>query len=77
MAQLFNATAKLQKEWCTTSTAAKESSWVKKEWKYGIAKKGKGFLLPIVIEGPPIPPPPEELSDIHFGDSVIHFIDPA
>jgi hypothetical protein len=56
------------------STAAKESTEVEKEWRYGLERKGVGYIRPICIEGPPIPSPPQELADIHFGDSVYYLI---
>ena len=48
------------------SSAAKESDWVQKEWKYGLEKFGDDFVLPVIIEGPPVPEPPEQLKHLHF-----------
>ncbi len=56
------------------STAAKQSEWVEKEWKFGLEWRGDQFIRPIVIEGPPIPSPPPELAHLHFGDPVLYFL---
>lgn len=56
------------------STAARDSEWVRREWQYGLEKKGKDFIHPIIIEGPPPPAPPPELADLHFADPMIYFI---
>jgi hypothetical protein len=56
------------------SSAARESEWVTKEWKYGLSQKGDEFIRPVVIEGPPCPLPPPELAHIHFSDRVLYFI---
>lgn len=56
------------------STAARDSEWVRKEWKYGLKKKGDDFIRPVIIEGPPFPEPPSELAHLHFGDKVLYFL---
>jgi hypothetical protein len=56
------------------STAAKESEWVAKEWRYALENKGDDFIHPVGLEGPPIPEPPDELKHIHFGDPLLYFI---
>lgn len=56
------------------STAAKESEWVKREWQYGLERKGADFIHPVIIEGPPAPEPPPELADLHFADKLLYFI---
>jgi hypothetical protein len=56
------------------STAAKNSEWVQREWRYGLERRGVGFIKPVILEGPPIPPPPQDLSEIHFNDKVLYFI---
>jgi tetratricopeptide (TPR) repeat protein len=53
---------------------AKESKWVEKEWRYGLEKKGNDFIRPVIIEGPPIVPPPKELAHLHFNDKVLYFM---
>jgi molecular chaperone DnaK (HSP70) len=62
------------------SQAASRSEWVLKEIQYALLRKaGKDHLppeiIPIIIEKPPIPKPPNELKDIHFNDKIIYFID--
>jgi hypothetical protein len=61
------------------SSAAKASEWVKREVEYAVARKGDDDLAPpeirpIVIEGPPIIPPWEDLSHLHFNDLLIYLI---
>jgi hypothetical protein len=65
------------------STSARLSNWVLEEIRYALKRKGGDHhappqIRPVIIEGPPVPEPPEELSDLHFNDSLIYFmIDPA
>jgi hypothetical protein len=61
------------------STAASKSHWVKKEIDYARSRQaGKDEappeIVPILIEGPPPPKPPEELSFLHFNDKFLYFI---
>lgn len=56
------------------STAARESEWVAREWRYGLEKKGEDFIHPVIIEGPPIIPPPPELAHLHFDDRVLYVL---
>lgn len=56
------------------SSAARRSDWVEREWRYGLGKKGESFIRPVIIEGPPIPPPPAELAGLHFNDKVLYFL---
>lgn len=62
------------------SSAAKASEWVKREVLYALERK-RGIeekppdILPVILEGPPVPEPPPELSDIHFNDRLIYFIE--
>ncbi len=56
------------------SSAAKASEWVQKEWEYGLKNHGDDFVLPVIIEGPPIPEPPERLKHLYFSDKVLYFI---
>jgi hypothetical protein len=56
------------------SSAARESEWVEKEWRYGLERKGEEFIHPIIIEGPPVPDPPPELAHLHFGDRIVYFM---
>jgi cell division protein FtsA len=60
------------------SSNAKRSEWVQKEWSHALEIKGiddnkSPDIIPIVIEGPPPPEPPRELSHLHFNDSFIYF----
>jgi hypothetical protein len=61
------------------STAAQNSEWVMNEIRYALQRKGPDRfaapeIMPVIIEGPPPVPPPVELSDIHFNDSLIYFM---
>ena len=61
------------------SNAARNSQWVRKEISYAIQRK-QGIdenppeIIPVIIEGPPVPAPPSELKHIHFNDKMIYFI---
>jgi len=56
------------------SSAARDSEWVTREWRYGLERKGEDFVRPVIIEGPPIVPPPPELEGLHFNDRVLYFL---
>jgi hypothetical protein len=59
------------------STSAKNSKWVMEEYKYAQSLQLKGIpieIIPVPIEGPPAPEPPEELSHLHFNDGFLYFI---
>ncbi len=56
------------------SSAAKSSEWVEKEWRYGLKRKGEDYIRPVILEGPPIPQPPDELKHLHFDDKVRYLI---
>jgi uncharacterized protein YjbI with pentapeptide repeats len=61
------------------STNAKKSEWVLKETLYAKSRKGSDpnappDIVPVIIEGPPVPAPPDELSDLHFNDYLIYFM---
>jgi len=59
------------------STSAKNSKWVKEEYHYAqkLQASGKAIeIIPIPIEGPPAPLPPDELSHLHFNDGFLYFI---
>jgi len=59
------------------SSNAAASEWVRKEIKRAVARQKRmrrpenrlPEIIPVPIENP-MPPPPEELSDLHFGDAV-------
>jgi len=61
------------------SSAARDSEWVLKEVRYALDRKAGDELAPpevrpVIIEGPPIVPPPPELSSLHFNDPLIYFM---
>ena len=56
------------------SSSAKKSQWVEREWKYALDRKGDDFVRPVIIEGPPIVPPPPELAHLHFNDKVLYLL---
>ena len=61
------------------SHAASESEWVKKEIVYAIKRKAGNEeaapeIVPVIIEGPPVIKPPEDLSFLHFNDKFMYFI---
>ena len=63
------------------SSAAKKSPWVLKEVQYALMlQRGSVFarpeILPVIVEGPPPVPPPEELAHLHFNDRMIYFMEP-
>ena len=59
------------------SNAAKESKLVLQEVRYALQVKGGDDakppeILPVIIEGPPMIEPPEELSHLHFNDKLLY-----
>ena len=63
------------------SNDAKQSELVRQEVRHALARKGGNDLLPpeirpVVLEGPPIIEPWEELAHIHFNDRLLHSIRP-
>ena len=61
------------------SNAARESDWVEKEVRHALSKKGDREdappeIVPVIIEGPPLVPPPPYLADLHFNDKFLYFI---
>ncbi|MBN3951726.1 MAG: toll/interleukin-1 receptor domain-containing protein [Nostoc sp. NMS7] len=61
------------------STAAKESPWVLKEVLYALERQGSDGLrspeiIPVIIEGPPLVPPPSELQNLHFNDKLLYLM---
>ncbi|HEY6231203.1 MAG TPA: toll/interleukin-1 receptor domain-containing protein, partial [Pyrinomonadaceae bacterium] len=61
------------------STAASKSEWVKKEVLRAVARhQGQDDappkIYPVIIEGPPPAPPPEELNFLHFDDEFAYWI---
>jgi hypothetical protein len=61
------------------SSAAKKSEWVAKEVAYALKRKGGNDavlpeIVPVIIEGPPVVPPPDSLHEFHFNDGLLYFI---
>jgi hypothetical protein len=61
------------------SSHAKASEWVMKETEYALARRassgnGDPDIIPVIIEGPPPPIPPEALKDIHFNDCLLYVL---
>lgn len=60
------------------SQNAKNSEWVMREVEYALSRQGGNenappAIEPVIIEGPPIVPPPEKLAHLHFNDRLIYF----
>ena len=54
------------------SQAAKDSTWVRREVQYALALDGDApDIRPVVIEGPPVPLPWDELAELHFDDRLL------
>jgi hypothetical protein len=63
------------------SSAAKHSSWVRREVAHALTRQGDHHLMPpeirpVILEGPPVPAPWAELSHLHFDDRVLYFMRP-
>lgn len=61
------------------SSSARDSVYVRREIGYAIQlKRGTDEappeIIPIVIEGPPAPAPPEELAHLQFSDRILYFL---
>ncbi len=61
------------------SSAARDSEWVRREIDYAVTKKNghdenPPEILPVIIEGPPAPPPPEQLADLQFSDTIVYLM---
>jgi len=64
------------------SSDAKTSEWVRKEVRHALTRKGGDDLSPpeirpVIIEGPPIVEPWEELASLHFNDRLLYFMRPT
>jgi hypothetical protein len=53
------------------SKAARESTWVEKEWRYALEEKGLDYIHPIPLVAPEEAPPPSELAGRHFNDLIL------
>lgn len=56
------------------SRFAKASPWVQREWRYALSNRGDEIIVPVPIDGPPVPAPPQELSHLHFDDRLLRFM---
>jgi serine/threonine protein kinase len=61
------------------SKAARESDWVLKEVRYALDRKqgrddAPPEIKPVILEGPPMVPPPPELDNVHFDDRLVYFM---
>ena len=61
------------------SSNAAKSEWVIREAEYALGVKNKSVretpdITPIILEGPPVPLPPESLRHIHFNDVLAYVI---
>jgi hypothetical protein len=63
------------------SSESKRSEWVRKEVRYALDRRGDDELSPpeirpVIVEGPPIVAPWEELAHLHFNDRLLYFMNP-
>lgn len=63
------------------SSAAGRSDWVVKEVLYALDCQcknpdGDPDIIPVIIEGPPPPAPPDALKHLHFNDKLLYFMTP-
>ncbi|HKQ77091.1 MAG TPA: TIR domain-containing protein [Blastocatellia bacterium] len=56
------------------SKAARDSEWVMNEVRYAMNRPQPPEIRPVVLEGPPLITPPEDLNDLHFNDGLVYFI---
>jgi hypothetical protein len=61
------------------SSRAKDSAWVRREVDFALARKAGDDLSPpeirpVIIEGPPVIPPWDDLAHLHFNDRVLYFM---
>ncbi len=61
------------------SRAARESEWVLKEARYALARQAGDDaappeIMPVILEGPPVVEPPQDLAHLHFNDRLIYFM---
>jgi hypothetical protein len=59
------------------SSQAAASDWVIKEAEYALARQDNGAeiqIMPVLLEGPPAPRPPQSLRAIHFNDPIRYII---
>jgi serine/threonine protein kinase len=56
------------------SRNAAQSSWVEREWRYALNRRGVDFINPLPLEDPRLIEPPSELRSKHFNDMLLAFI---
>jgi fructoselysine-6-P-deglycase FrlB-like protein len=61
------------------SSNASQSEWVIREAEYALKRQAESSeqvptIMPVIIEGPPIPAPPASLREIHFNDALAYVI---
>ena len=61
------------------SARAQKSEWVMKEVRYALKRQGSDRfappeIIPVILEGPPVPKPPEDLAHLHFDDNWLPLI---
>jgi hypothetical protein len=61
------------------SSRAKESTWVRREVDYALACQAGDddrppAIRPVILEGPPVVPPWDDLAHLHFDDRVLYFM---
>jgi TIR domain len=77
--QIYKEIAQCDAFYLFWSSHAKESKWVIREAMQALQYQKDSIdeiphFSPIIIEGPPIPEPPPELSEVHFNDPLQHII---
>ena len=61
------------------SSDARKSKWVVREAEYAVGLRKQSSenlpdITPVILEGPPVPRPPNSLKDIHFNDALRYII---
>jgi serine/threonine protein kinase len=60
------------------SSAAKESEWVRREVEHALGRRvspdADPEIRPVILEGPPVPPPWDDLRDLHFDDYLLYVL---
>ena len=69
--QLYNEIDKCDLSFLLWWKAASTSEWVQKEARYALALRGKSpsqtpDIVPLILDGPPAPRPPNFLQHLHF-----------
>jgi len=61
------------------SEHSKASQWVQKEWEYALQQQDSSGeetpdIIPVILEGPPVPHPPKALQHLHFNDVHLYLL---